>query len=373
MKELTIGKVLLECRRRKGITQEALAEFLGVSKASVSKWETGTTYPDITLLPQLAAFFHMTIDELLGYQPQLSRQEIRRLHRQLTTDFSSQPFERVMARCQELARKYFACMPFLLELGSLYLNHSSLAGSPAATREVLEAARALFQRVKGESNDLSLARQALHMEALCALTLGRPQEARRLLEPLELPLTYPEPILARVHQALNQPEEAQTILQVGIFRTLCELFNTLPNYLTLCTQDPSAFQETCRRTQALADAFHLASLHPSLLLSFYLTAAQGALSLGQEDTALDLLEKYTDLATGDIYPLRLHGDAFFNRLETWMEKNLILGSDLPRNETLVRRSMTQALTRAKDFAPLAENLRFQSMVRRLRANEEGTR
>ena len=66
MKELTIGKVLLECRRRKGITQEALAEFLGVSKASVSKWETGTTYPDITLLPQLAKILGVSVDELLS-------------------------------------------------------------------------------------------------------------------------------------------------------------------------------------------------------------------------------------------------------------------------------------------------------------------
>ena len=51
MKELTIGKILLAHRRQRGITQDALAAWLGVSKASVSKWETGTTYPDITLLP----------------------------------------------------------------------------------------------------------------------------------------------------------------------------------------------------------------------------------------------------------------------------------------------------------------------------------
>lgn len=41
MKELKIGRVLFENRHRKGITQEELAEHLGVSKASVSKWETG--------------------------------------------------------------------------------------------------------------------------------------------------------------------------------------------------------------------------------------------------------------------------------------------------------------------------------------------
>ena len=111
----------------------------------MSKWETGTTYPDITLLPQLAAFFHLTIDELMGYEPQLTQEEIRRLHRQLSADFSAQPWEQVMARCRALAKKYFACMPLLLELGTLYVNHSNLAPTPQATRESLEEAQALFR------------------------------------------------------------------------------------------------------------------------------------------------------------------------------------------------------------------------------------
>ena len=355
MKELTIGKILLAHRRQRGITQDALAAWLGVSKASVSKWETGTTYPDITLLPQLAAFFHLTIDELMGYEPQLTQEEIRRLHRQLSADFSAQPWEQVMARCRALAKKYFACMPLLLELGTLYVNHSNLAPTPQATRESLEEAQALFRRVKAESGDLSLARH---------------KEAKALLEPLDLPLSYPEPMLAKAYQALQQPEKARQILQAGVYRTLCELFNTLPTYLSLCIQDPAAFRETWRRIQALVDAFQVKTLHPTLLLSVYLGAARGFLALGEEDTALDLLEAYTDLATGDIYPLRLHGDAFFDQLDRWMEDTLTLGRDLPRDEALVRKSMTQALTAHPAFAPLADHFRFQALVGRLRANEE---
>ena len=76
MKELNIGTVLGERRREKGVTQEEVAAFVGVSKASVSKWENGQSYPDITVLPVLASFFHITIDELLGYRPQLTEKEI---------------------------------------------------------------------------------------------------------------------------------------------------------------------------------------------------------------------------------------------------------------------------------------------------------
>ena len=56
MKEIHLGRILSENRRRKGITQDELAEFMGVSKAAVSKWETESTYPDILLLPRLAAY-----------------------------------------------------------------------------------------------------------------------------------------------------------------------------------------------------------------------------------------------------------------------------------------------------------------------------
>lgn len=75
MKELNIGTVLGERRREKGVTQEEVAAFVGVSKASVSKWENGQSYPDITVLPVLASFFHITIDELLGYRPQLTKRK----------------------------------------------------------------------------------------------------------------------------------------------------------------------------------------------------------------------------------------------------------------------------------------------------------
>ena len=54
MMRLTISQILIKKREEKAITQDVLAKFIGVSKASISKWETGKTYPDITLLPKLA-------------------------------------------------------------------------------------------------------------------------------------------------------------------------------------------------------------------------------------------------------------------------------------------------------------------------------
>ena len=63
--EMTIGKRIGQLRRARGMTQDAMAEQLGVSPQAVSKWENDQTCPDISLLPKLARFLGVTVDHLL--------------------------------------------------------------------------------------------------------------------------------------------------------------------------------------------------------------------------------------------------------------------------------------------------------------------
>ena len=67
--EQSIGKQIAIHRKRLQLTQEQLAEKLGVTAQAVSKWETGQSCPDIALLPKLAEIFQISVDELLGKEP----------------------------------------------------------------------------------------------------------------------------------------------------------------------------------------------------------------------------------------------------------------------------------------------------------------
>ncbi|MBQ8368563.1 MAG: helix-turn-helix transcriptional regulator [Clostridia bacterium] len=76
---MTLSERLRTMRKAADYTQEQLAEFLGISSQAVSRWETGATSPDISLLPQLAELFRVTVDELLGVNETEKRREIDRI------------------------------------------------------------------------------------------------------------------------------------------------------------------------------------------------------------------------------------------------------------------------------------------------------
>ena len=62
---MEFNEKLQELRRQKGLTQEELAELLYVSRAAISKWESGRGYPSIDSLKEISRFFSVTIDELI--------------------------------------------------------------------------------------------------------------------------------------------------------------------------------------------------------------------------------------------------------------------------------------------------------------------
>ena len=65
--QLDLGNNIRQLRRRDKRTQEALAEALGVTSQAVSRWESGGSFPDMNLIPSIANYFGVSIDELFGY------------------------------------------------------------------------------------------------------------------------------------------------------------------------------------------------------------------------------------------------------------------------------------------------------------------
>ena len=64
---MSLGSNLYQARKKAGLSQEGVAERLGVSRQTISKWETGETLPDIRQSKRLAALYKLTLDELIDF------------------------------------------------------------------------------------------------------------------------------------------------------------------------------------------------------------------------------------------------------------------------------------------------------------------
>lgn len=203
-------------------------------------------------------------------------------------------------------------------------------------------------------------------EALCRLTLGQPKGVLDLLGEPDFSMTSTEPLLASAYHLLGNKEEARNILQIGFFQHTVVLINLLSIYLGLCLDNEKAFEETIRKALTVSDAFNLDRLHPGIMLSLYFTIAKGYMKLGNSEKALEILERYTELATSNIFPLKFHGDEYFDLLDCWLENTLTFGSDMPRNEMMIQKSVSESIVNCKTFEQLRDNARFQKIINRLK-------
>jgi len=81
---LKIGSIIKRLRSENDVTQEALANVLGVTAQAISRWESANGYPDIELLPALADFFSVSTDELLGYKLSEREEEIANIKKEMS-------------------------------------------------------------------------------------------------------------------------------------------------------------------------------------------------------------------------------------------------------------------------------------------------
>ncbi len=365
MDAINISKVLGKIRREKGITQDQLAAYLGVTKASVSKWETGQSYPDILFLPQLAAFFNISIDELIGYEPQMTKADIKKVYLRLSERYATEPFELVTEEWHEIVKKYHACFPLLYQMGQLMLNQLERAEGEARQKELLAETRALFARVKEESHEVELCRMANCSEAICEISLNNPLQVLELLSSANEPPMGEEVILASAHQMIGETEKAKEVIQIGVARHLFGLISDIPNFLMLHMDQPDVFDEMAERLQKLVEAFEVDTLHPGILIGVYGTVISGYAMMGKTEKALDTLEVYTDIVINARYPMTLHGDAFFDRLDNWYSE-FDLGASLPvADEKGMKESVVAMIRDNPQLEPLKGIERFEKLVRKL--------
>lgn len=361
MELLNFSDNMIRLRHEKKITQEQLAAFMGVTKASVSKWETKQNLPDILLLPKLASFFDITIDELLGYEPWLGKEQIQKIYQDLSASFAENPFEKVMEQTELLVKKYYSCYPFLFQISALWLNHFMLAGSRIRQQEVLHSASDLCRRIISGCRDIGLCNDTILLNATIQLQLGNAGEVIGTLEEILNPCrlsAQSDHILIQAYQMAGQKEQADSFTQISMFSHLLSLVSAATHYLDIHSKNLSVCLETMTRMESMISAYHLESLHPASASLFYLQAAITCCFHDKLPDTLKLLEKYT-VCIGHMFEsehLLFRNDGYFNRVEQWYQQS-DLGGNPPRSKKIVFESAMQAFE-IPVFAAIHENPEF---------------
>lgn len=372
MSELRLSENIVRLRHEKKITQDELAAFLGVTKASVSKWETKQSFPDILLLPQLASYFDVTVDELLGYEPQLSKEQIRCSYHKLAEDFASKPFEEVMQESEALVREYYSCYPFLLQICVLWLNHFILAKEQKRQTEILEAIVRLCEHILDGCKEIGICNDAVGIKAMVEIQCGKAQDVIESLEELLNPNHMAEEkggILVQAYMMSGEMEKAERFTQIDMFKNLLNLVGNGIWLMMIHSQNLEKCENIMGRMDSVIAAFDMEKLHPNSVANYYYQAAVTYSMHRQEDKAYERLECFVNLIISLLREgIVLHGDDFFDKLDFWFEE-LDLGAQGVRTGKFVMESAVSALGN-----PVLEGLehkeRLQSLKKKLIAEGE---
>lgn len=363
--EMNIGPIIMEKRKEKQVTQQELANFVGVSKASVSKWETGQTYPDITLLPLLAAYFDITIDSLLTYEPQLDNHEIQRIYGMLKKSLETQPPEDVLATIRSFVRRYYSCYPFILQMGMFLMNHADLLPGEENIQTYTKEAQELFVHVKTQAKDPELITQALKYEAYTSLTMNEFDQVLEILGD-QVPALFPiESLIAAAQQQKGEEQQAVITLQSAIYQYTTVFLSFLGNYLQVVINQPEKFAETVSRGIQFTDIFNFKRMHPVALMNFQLSAIFGYAQMQNETAALPLLNDFLEVMRETDFPVELHGDDYFDQVDKWLEQ-LEIGHQLPRDSMKIKETLINFVINNPAFAKFSDQAQLQQIYTELR-------
>ncbi len=182
-----IGKRIKDLRKKNDLTQEKLADYLGVSYQAVSKWETGVSSPDLALIRPLTKLLHVSADELLGIEEDSDARfaELERMHRNTYTTGDLDERWRIANLAVSEYPGDLKCLSWLAD-AQYYHAYDFLPDEPDKYRAELEKSVRLSERILEDCEDGEVRNHTLSNIVVCLSELGRRDEARTYAE------QYPE-------------------------------------------------------------------------------------------------------------------------------------------------------------------------------------
>ena len=358
-KQKNIGANIATLRKAKNLTQEQLAAKLGISAPAVSKWETGNSYPDITLLCPLARALDTNVDTLLQFEETLPDSEvihqINALIQAAIDQGTPAGWKQAENRLEELLHRYPNCTALqyngaatydVFQMFSPTADESTKTQWQLRKRELLEDVRAAGSAAYWQSATLQLASMAM--------TEGKLEQGAALLKTLPQHTGDPTSVWALYHLKKEDPEEALKITQQQLYKLVHQIQTCLVTLMNpKLLPAPERQLKVSLAYRKIAQIFGLLDLSDGLLIECYL-------KMGAPEKAAACFTRYVDIVTGPaVYPDK---DLFAPGVHCQKP------AEAQATTKELRRLLLNAVTQEEQYRSLLHDPAFAAALDRLKAS-----
>ena len=296
--DIRINEKLAQLRAESELTQEEVANHLGITKAAVSKWECGQSMPDISLLPAIADLYSTSIDDLFGRVQEPDKESINAAY-QTALALLGEDYDAGLDYVRQQVRENWTCCDLLRMMGAaLFAQIPKLRGFNGGLLEdeslqCADEAERIIRRVI----DLSPSGAGISVElpSLVRILLwtGREREAEKLLDGyVRKEPNLQAALLAQLHREAGRKEEALVVLQRALLISLLEAQSAMAAMVPMV--DDSRLAELADLAAALQPDKTFALIFPTLMPAIRLQQAKNLVRTTPTDAVFRALDAFAD-------------------------------------------------------------------------------
>ena len=232
---MKINQIIREKRKELSLTQEQIADFLGVSTPAVNKWEKGSSYPDITILPALARLLKIDLNTLMSFNDDLTDIEIENFVNDLDKVVQEEGYQIAFQRAIDKIHEYPTCEKLIYST-ILYLEGALTLYNVAAGEQYQERYETFYKHL-ATSEIAEIRDTATGMLISYARNRGDFLQAEELINSLPFSAIDKEEQLAILYQWQKRYQDAEKLWEHRVLKGVTEIQTALINLLEIALQE----------------------------------------------------------------------------------------------------------------------------------------
>lgn len=345
---MPLQTIIREKRKELGLTQEQIADYLGVSTPAVNKWESGSTSPDISLLSPLARLLKTDVNTLLCFQEEITEQEVNTFSKEVMDNISQKGFDAGLNKVRALIEKYPVSYNLIHNLVLILEGSLIMSGFIPEDKKKYEVEiNNLYERLLN-SDDMDIQNSARFMLASKHINHHNLLKAQEIIDQLRPVNQLDKRLLqVRLFQEDGKLDEAKVIIERLLFWKGSEIWNHLLTLINLETD-----QGNIEKAYTIAN---ICSQEASLLnfSDYYKFIPMLQVSAAAADTENTL--KYLELILKSSEPIW----SFSNTL---LYKDVLVHENEKTKNISILPALINELETNKQFDFIKENDKFKKII-----------